>query len=283
MFKYNFHTHTCYCDGSSKPVEYIEAALNFRMRSIGFSGHAPVPMENNFAIRDDKSLEEYCTELRELRSQYRGRIDIYIALEADFIPGVSADFSGLKKRYDLDYIIGSVHLVKNNEGKLWFIDGPDRDIYDKGLLGGYNGDIKKAVSAYYRQISKMIESQKPDVVGHFDKVKMHNRGEYFKEDDGWYASLVDECLEVIKDNRCIVEVNTRGLYKGRSDSLFPDLTILTKMYKMGIPVTISSDAHKPEEITLSMDKALNTLGKVGYTKVSIFSKDKWESIPLVQD
>ncbi len=280
LFKHNFHTHTAYCDGSSEPEVYVEAALTAGLKSIGFSGHAPVPFENNFAIKNAISLKEYCNEIRRLKDVYTGKIEVFLALEADYIPDVTEEFSVIKKDYKLDYIIGSVHLVKNSEERLWFIDGPNREIWLNGLSNYFKGDIRKAVTAYYNQISMMVESQKPDVVGHFDKIKMHNRGEYFREDDHWYISLLTQTLKLIQESACIVEVNTRGLYKKRSDSLFPGLQVLKEMNKLKIPVTICSDAHKPHEVGLMLGEASQTLHMAGYKEVYIFDQDKWESIPL---
>ena len=58
---------------------------------------------------------------------------------------------------------------------------------------------------------------------------MHNRGEFFREDEEWYISLLMETLELIKESGCVVEVNTRGLYKKRSDSLFPGVKVIREM------------------------------------------------------
>lgn len=279
LFKHNFHTHTHYCDGSAAPEEYIKSAIAAGLHSIGFSSHAPVPMENNFAIRDEDALAAYCREIRQLHESHE-EINVYLGLEADYIPGTSLDFDYFRTTYDFDYIIGSVHLVKNADNQLWFIDGPKRETWKDGLMGDFDGDITRAVSAYYHQVSEMLTSQKPDVLGHFDKVKMHNRGDYFSEDAHWYRALISDTLKVIAESDCVVEVNTRGLYKKRSEALFPDLDILKQMHKMQIPVTISTDAHQPSEIGLLIDVACNTIKKAGYKEVYFFDKKEWKGMFL---
>jgi histidinol-phosphatase (PHP family) len=211
LFKHNFHTHTAFCDGSSEPEQYVEAAIAAGLMSIGFSGHAPVPFENNFAIKNAESLKKYCKEIIRLKESYKDQIKVFLALEADYIPDITLDFSAFRQKCDLDYIIGSVHLVKSADGQLWFIDGSNREIWLNGLSRNFNGNIKEAVTAYYHQISMMLINQKPDVLGHFDKIKMHNRDEFFREDDPWYLSLINQTLQVIKETACIVEV-TPGAY-----------------------------------------------------------------------
>ena len=60
--------------------------------------------------------------------------EILLGVEIDFIPGMTRPFSDYREIFDLDYTIGSVHLVRNlNTDGLWFIDGPDISIYDEGI------------------------------------------------------------------------------------------------------------------------------------------------------
>jgi histidinol-phosphatase (PHP family) len=126
----------------------------------------------------------------------------------------------------------------------------------------------------------MILTQKPDIIGHLDKIKMHNRNRYFQEDENWYVQLVDETLDLIKANQCVVEVNTRGIYKKRSDSLYPGPEILKKINAMKIPVTISSDAHKPNELSLYFEETKRLLSEMGFKSLSLITTDGWKEVPL---
>ena len=126
----------------------------------------------------------------------------------------------------------------------------------------------------------MIDHQRPDVIGHLDKIKMYNRGRYFSEDDPWYVSLVDETLDLIRQKGSIVEVNTRGLYKKRSDTLFPGPAILEKIQKLGIPVTLSSDAHKPHELSLQFEETTSFLVINGFRHLMNMTKNGWVAVSL---
>lgn len=279
MFLFNFHTHTCFCDGSSKPEIYVEEAIKRNFTAIGFSGHSPLPIENGFAIKD-RYLGKYCETIQHLQKKYAAKIKIFLGLELDYIPGITQDFRFFKKICELDYTIGAVHLIPDRKGeKIWFIDGPKRETYDKGLNELFNGDIKKGVTAYYEQINEMLITQKPDVIAHLDKIKMHNQDRYFTEDEEWYRELVNNTLKFIQAEGTIIEVNTRGLYKKRS-TLFPDKNILEQAYMLGIPVTISADAHDPSELDLSFDTALQSLKDTGYKKLSMLTDDGWDMIDI---
>jgi histidinol-phosphatase (PHP family) len=304
---FNLHTHTRFSDGSSEPEVYIQEAIRQGFSVLGFSDHTPVPFENKFALSEE-NLPVYCDTILALKKKYAGDQpgpgnkgvsrdllppgtsnssgmnpfpEILLGVEIDFIPGMTRPFSSYRELFDLDYTIGSVHLVRNSEaGGLWFIDGPDISIYDEGIQKMFAGNGRHAVTAYYRQIQEMISDHNPDIIGHMDKVKMYNRGRYFSESDVWYIDLVDETLGLISESGAVVEVNTRGLYKKRSDTLFPGPEILKKILKLNIPVTISSDAHKPEELSFLFEEARSALRTLGFKAQWVLTGKGWKEIAL---
>jgi len=204
-------------------------------------------------------------------------LQILLGLEYDYIPGHTNSLAALRKEFPFDYIIGSVHLVCNDHtGLVWFIDGPKVSSYDNGLRDVFGGDVRKAVTAYWRQLHQMIYSEKPDIIGHLDKIKMHNHDRYFHQDEPWFVSLVDGTLELIRQQGSVVEVNTRGIYKKRSDTLFPGPEILKKILAMKIPVTLTSDAHKPNELSLYFPEATEILKEIGFKSTAFLSSAGWK-------
>ncbi len=265
---YCYHTHTYFCDGTSAPELYVKNALQLHFYSLGFSGHAPVPFANNFAIPNEK-LISYCEEINSLKSKYQNKLSILLGLEMDYIPGVSKPFEELARECHLDYTIGSVHFVRNvAKEELWFIDGPKREIWDKGLEEVMEGDVKWGVNLYYRQIQEMIEREKTDIVGHLDKIMMYNAHRYFSENEPWYRYLVIETLMKVQQCGAILEINTRGLYKKLSDQLFPSETFLPVIKELGIPEVISADAHHPSEIGLLFSQTLDLLLSKGFEEIN---------------
>lgn len=275
---YNYHTHTLYCDGSSQPEEYCSFAVKSGMKQLGFSGHAPVDFENNWSIRAEE-LIHYLEHIRKCRETFKD-LEIFLALEADYIPSVSPEFSYWLSM-GLDYLIGSVHLVKApHSDELWFIDGPAVG-YDTGLKKLFDNDIKAAVTAFFEQSREMLLTQKPDIIGHIDKIKMHNRDRFFTTADDWYCEEIEKTLQVIKSSSCIVEVNTRGKYKGKTTELFPSEPIIKRCFELDIPVVISTDAHLPEELCKLGDYAKEVLLAAGYTKALKKDHNGWVEYSLL--
>mgnify|MGYP000872083381 FL=1 len=149
-----------------------------------------------------------------------------------------------------------------------------------GLNEIFEGAIRKGVTAFYEQTLEMIEVQRPEVIGHLDKIKMHNKQRLFSTKDKWYQDLIAACLYQIKKQSTVLEINTRGLYKGRSDELFPSIDIAKKAQRMGIPLLLSSDAHQPDELDGAFDSSLTLLKENGIHEWVEYDGQNWINIHL---
>lgn len=279
MNYFNLHTHTIYCDGKNQPEDYVKEAVKKEMSALGFSCHSPLPFDNGYSIKE-YDIEKYVTEIRLLQEKYKKQLQIFPGFEFDYVPGISENPEPLRKRMNADFIIGSVHMVRNKQnGKLWFIDGPESN-YINGLASVFDNNIKLAVTSYFEQVTEMALKLQPDIIGHIDKVKMHNKNRFFLEKDSWYKKLTGHLLDIVKRTGCIIEVNTRGIYKKRCDSLYPGVNILKGLYKRKIPVTVSSDAHLPGELISCFDEAIKILKDIGFKTIKCLSGKTWKDIPI---
>lgn len=302
MQNFNLHTHSIYSDGKSQPREIVEEAIRQGLTTLGFSEHSPLPFDNNFSVKS-ADMPCYVAEIARLKEEFKDRIDIYCALEADYLTGVSEPFAVTKEKYHLDYLIGGVHLVIDpalrqargpvktkavepvetptiTADEIWFIDGPKWEVYDEGLQKFFNGDIHRAVRRFFEQSNEMIENEQFDIIAHFDKIKMHNRDRYFHEDEPWYRKLAMETLDLIREKGLVMEINTRGIYKKRYNGFYPSPWLMEEACKMGVPAIISADAHHFSEITLEFAAAEEALKKAGYRSVVNFKDGHWIEVAL---
>ncbi len=269
------HVHSLFSDGRAEPEAYILQAIELGFDFIGFTEHSPLPYDNSFSIKESRR-EEYIRTLDELKQKYAGKIRIARAMEMDYIPNMSQDFAAIRKEYQLDYQIGSVHLVANPNDEIWFIDGPNVEIFDEGLSNLFQDDIRLAVTSYWNQLFEMVETQTFEIVGHLDKIKMHNKDRFFKEDEKWYCDLVHQAVQLIKEKDLIVEINTRGIYKKRSNTTYPGLEILRLLKEKNIPVVVNSDAHLPSELNAAYDAAYDLLKQAGIREEAYYTEEGWK-------
>lgn len=267
----NLHTHSRYCDGERSLHDYIEKALSLNMVSLGFSSHAPLPFGCKWCMNANH-VTEYIHEINLLKASNQ-EIKIYSGMEIDYIPGVISpkDFKMM-----LDYTIGSIHFVNAHEdGSAWEIDG-SHQTFMHGFENIYRNNIQEVISHYQELTREMIELARPDIVGHLDKIKIQNiNNKLFDESDAWYREEYLKTLDVIEQAGTIVEVNTRGLYQNKSITPYPSPWLLDEIHKRNIPVTLSSDAHRPEELINCFEQTAGLLFEIGFRKLTILREGKW--------
>ena len=265
----NYHCHTNFCDGKKSVAEVVAAAKAQGMIALGLSSHAPLPFPNKWSMQPEK----FATYLQEINQEKKraGELQIYAGLEVDFIPGKISPHSF---KDSLDYTVGSIHFVNET----WEIDHT-YDIFMEGLTNIFGGSIRKAIARYYELTREMVLNTTPDIVGHMDKVKMHNRGDrFFMEDEPWYREQVDLTLSTIARAGCIVEVNTRGIYQNKTDTTYPSPWILKEILQRDIPITLSSDAHHPDDLTNRFPETARELISIGFKKLRILLNGRWTDV-----
>ncbi len=279
----NYHSHTHFCDGSDDPELYIEYAIKQKMIAFGYSSHAPILFDSEWTIPDNK-LDDYLEQVKSIKKKYADRIETYLGLEIDFIPGCSGRHSHILENLELDYFIGSIHFVESfNDGTFWNIDH-NKKLFEKGLNEIFKGSFRAASDRFYELTRQMIEQDAPDVVGHLDKIKMYNSNrQYFSEDESWYKNQVEETLKAIKRSGTIVEVNTRGYYKYNQLDLYPSQWIIEKLAKKDIPIMLNSDSHEPHEVNEGFSYAAEKLKKAGVKRLWALIGAEWQAYEYNSD
>lgn len=284
----SFHNHPGYCDGSGSVEAYAEVALAAGLRSLGLSSHAPVPFACSWAMPLQR-LPDYCGEVRAAQMSYRGRVRVWLGLELDYLsPRLTPEGTTFQRERVLacrpEYLVVSVHFVgRDSAGVPWAVD-ESAESFARQLAEVYGGDVRRLVKDYYGLVVEMAGTVPrwglPAIVGHIDKIKMWNAGGgYFAEHAGWYLAAVEEALQAIRAAGLVVEVNTAGLRQGIGEP-YPGPRILHRCKALGVPVTISSDAHRPEDLLAGFDEARALLREVGYREVVALEEGGWIREPL---
>jgi histidinol-phosphatase (PHP family) len=276
----NYHCHSRFDDGHGELEEYVQAAVQKGLRTLGFSGHAPVPFPCSWTI-PSRLLPEYLDTARKLQDAYRDTLELLIGLEVDYIPEMMSPASAQIRALNLDFTVGSVHFVERlANGELWTADGPAEEL-EQGVAESFGGDMRKAVEEYYRRMAAMVATAPPDIIGHFDVIKKNNRGgRYFSEQEPWYRSAVGRTLDAVAASACILEINTGGIVRGTSGALYPSLWILSECHRRQIPVMINSDAHLPEQLDGYYGEAVSILREIGFRELTQFGREGRRRVPL---
>jgi len=272
----NFHGHSNYCDGKGEIETYIQKAQNLSMISIGISSHAPLPFPCNWCMKP-ADINNYLSALEKIRN-HNLAVEIYSGLEVDYIP----DTIGPKDFRDLlDYTIGSIHFVDQfADGTHWEIDGPHPSFLE-GFEKIFRQNSRNAITRYFELTREMISNDCPTIIGHLDKIKIQNLdNKLFNEQDAWYQQEIKHTVDRIGQYGAIVEVNTRGIYQKKSATTYPSPWVLEYLHKKNIPITLSSDAHHPDDLINQFDSTAGILKKIGFKNLSILHEGRWQSLPF---
>ncbi len=275
MIKTNYHMHSTFSDGRAEPEEYVKAAVEKGFVSIGFTEHGPTKFKKHWELLPEK-VAEYFAEIKRLKEFYCEKIEIYCGLELDFLPGIeNYDFYGSQ----IDYRIGSIHYFFDSDN-VFGIDCRYED-FKKTVFDHFGGDVKKMVGEFYSRIIRMVEKFDPEIIGHFDLIKINNsNNEFFHEGERWYQDEIMKVLQYIAGKGTMLDVNTGGITRGFLTEPYPGPWALREAAHLKIPVTLNSDAHRPEHIDGNYELVTQILKDAGYREKMILRSGKWESVSL---
>jgi len=106
-------------------------------------------------------------------------------------------------------------------------------------------------------------------LAHFDLIRKNNRGQSrFREDSARYRDAAMAAVEEVARAGVIVEINTGGLARGKTDSPYPALWILKELRARNVPACLNADAHAPAHLAAHRDDGLKAAAEAGYRKLA---------------
>lgn len=249
----DYHMHTTFSDGKGHYIDYLEIARKKDLAEIGFTDHITLaPVEWCVKEIDYPVLRE---NLKNLCNDFSEDVQVRFGLEVDYFPNKEEELRQIISYFPVDYVIGSIHFIDN-----WNYD-TDKSLYGKWL----NDELYKK---YFELVQQSAKSGLFDIIGHIDLIKKFR---CWPESD--QTHLYEETLKVLKEANIVMELNTSGLDHPCVE-FFPNKQMLEIAAKLGIPLTLGSDAHSPNQVGRHFETAIQLLKEVGYTKITRFRNRK---------
>lgn len=268
QIKTNYHTHTNFCDGNDSPEAMVQAAIEKDFQILGFSGHSMFPYESEWHIPLNK-YQAYADEVTRLKNIYKDKIKILLGFESDFYPGYVVPKMKDFEKYNIDYLIGSVHYIYFSPEKKFTVDGSSQEVA-KGIEEIFHGNGKLYVQTYFDLQRQMVSSGDFQIIGHCDLVRKRNSIlHFFDESEDWYKRELESTALAFAHSGKIVEINTGGMARGALQDTYPSDYFLSLLKKYDIPIMINSDAHSIDTLDFGYDFAQNKACKAGFSALSI--------------
>lgn len=257
------HLHSSFSGDSDTPMEkMILKGIDLGLSTMCFTEHNDFDYppsdrepENIFLL----NVDSYLYDLLKLKEKYAGNINILFGVEIGLQPHLSKQNSSFAKEYEYDFIIASSHIAGG------------RDPYYPAFYEGRSQE-----EAYREYFTSILENLNVfsnfDVYGHLDYVVRYAP----KKDEGYsyerYKDIFDKILTKLIDMEKGIELNTGSFARGLNEP-HPCTGILKRYHELGGEIiTIGSDAHVPERIAHSFDRAANILADCGFRYYTTFER-----------
>lgn len=255
-----------FCQHATDTLEDIVLAYIRKGFSwVGITEHMP-PAEDRWRYRDEREaglsarflydrFADYVNECRRLQGKYKSALRIFVGMETETYPGAMEYIRELQTEFPIDYIVGSVHHV----------DGINFDgsVMDYETAVSATGGVIPLYSRYFDIQYEMLQELKPDVVGHFDLVRLFDSDyrEHLSHPD--VRSRIERNLKRVAGLGLILDVNVRALVKG-ADEPYPTRWILEQAGALGIAAVPGDDSHGLDTVGLHIETAVGILAELGF-------------------
>jgi histidinol-phosphatase (PHP family) len=258
----DYHMHTPLCKHAAGPMEaYVERGIELGLRQVGFSDHNPLPHGFGANVRmSEGELDYYASRVLDLRFQYLGKIEVMLGLELDYVEGLEDYLAKQIAQHPFDYIIGSVHYL-------------DRDCRIGSWSRNFAGSADEQYARYGTLVRQLVRSGLCDIIAHLDVVKRSGLAP---------TPAVSTALKEIAQAGICLEINTSGYRHPElpEPQPYPALPFVKEAIALGIPLTVNSDAHAPDQVGLKFREMEDFLCKNGCRNLVSFERRKREDYAL---
>jgi histidinol-phosphatase (PHP family) len=197
----------------------------------------------------------------------REETDLRLGIEADFVAGREDRMANLLDAHEWDYVIGSVHFLGEHAV----------DIDDETDVWRHESTPERVWKRYFDALRAAALTGTFDIMAHPDLVKVWGSGRPAPSKDPRF--FYEPAIEAMLDAGVAIEVSTAGLRKPVGE-LYPARAMLEMAVDAGLPISLSSDAHRPEQVAFAYDAAVEVLRDCGVTELAVFSRRQRRMEPL---
>ena len=255
---FNYHSHTVLCGHALNTVEeMVLSAIDKNFSEIGISEHYGSSWFTH-TIWPEK-VDYYFSECNRVKEKYKDKIKVKIGVELDWEEyNHNIRFKDLQK-YDLDYILGSVHQINNVgiTGNEFYADKTENEAYTQ----------------YFQALRELVCTNMFNCVAHFDFIKRGANSYYGEFKPEIYKELICDVInEIVKRNMCI-EINTNGYHWNDLNDFYPNIKILEWYKELGGKyITYGSDSHKIGHLGTKINEIYDIIRSLGFKDVATYNK-----------
>ena len=258
---------------------YLKQAKKIGLKEVGIVDHLyrfqefKAYYETHMYLEDDELgqiqrtwLNQVCTEKKsafvdliqsEKKKWASEGIELKLGIEADYFQGGESELRNILNHDAWDYVIGSVHFVDG-----WGFDNP----ITQKRFETFN--LTSLYQRFFDLVERSINSGLFDIIAHLDNLKVFG----YRPDESMLIPHYRRIADRLKEADVASEVNAGLAYRYPIQEMCPSPNFLQILADYQVPVTVSSDAHFPDDIGKMGDQAAQQLRACGYESVAVFDQ-----------
>ncbi|WP_249030302.1 histidinol-phosphatase HisJ family protein [Tannockella kyphosi] len=256
MKKIDYHIHTHFSADSQEYVKnHIEKAIELGLEEICFCDHQDFSYPGTSF---DLDVDAYYKEIQMYQNIYKDQLIIKWGIEIGLDCNYQKEINTLIHSYPFDFVIGSIHVIDNQE------------FYDPAIF--FHGKSKNdAHRDFFKETLKAVQTFDCfHVLGHLDYIVRYGPYEDKEIEYDVHQEIIDNILKTLIHKGIGLELNLSG-YKVHQTCGFPNYKILQRYYDLGGRIlTTGSDSHICDTLGYCLDDAHQQLQNIGFT-ISTFT------------
>ncbi len=255
-----------FCNHARDSLAQVVAAYAAgRFAWVGLTEHMPPP-DDSFLYPEERSagldsaamyrrFAAYMAEARRLQRRWRAHLNILVGFETEACSDALALAQRLQEEFSPDYIVGSVHHVD---------DIPfDYSAAHYAEATARCGSLDRLYTDYFDLQMEMITLLRPQVVGHFDLVRLFDPDYRNRMAKPEISRRIARNLEKVRQIGAVLDFNTAGFDKGHGEP-YVSASIRCMAREMGIPLIPGDDSHGVDTVGRHMQRAIALLAQEGF-------------------
>ena len=251
---YDMHTHSCHSfDGNDSCELLCKSAVDKKALGFAITDHCDIDGR-------DLDIDALCSaqlkDIKECKNQFKS-LNIFKGLEIGQSIYRKKETEYLLKKYDYDFILGSIHNLDNMDD-FYFLDYSKFDVY--ALLDRYFSDLYDLADTDYFDSLAHLTYPLRYIVGR-EKISV---------DLSRFDDKINTILESLSKNHKALEINTSGFFNDLNDAL-PNIKYVKRFKELGGKyITIGSDSHFADRLFQGIERGYDLALQSGFNNITIY-------------
>ncbi|MEK3888101.1 histidinol phosphate phosphatase domain-containing protein [Bacillus sp. FSL K6-3431] len=207
-----------------------------------------------------ESIDPFIQLIENAKQKWKNEgIELRLGMEADYFLNGEEELTNILHEKQYDYIIGSVHFIYG-----WGFDNPET----QHLFMQY--DLLELYRDFFHIVENAVSSRIFDYIAHLDNLKVFGN----RPDEEKLIPYYHQIAKKLLDTNTATEVNAGLYYRYPVKEMCPSPAFLKVLADHHVCMTISSDAHFPDDLGNYALEQLGMLQSLGVKQITTFKQRK---------